>query len=145
MDYMISEFTANEERRKTVAERAANNSLFSNFFNADPASLLSTKTWVKNFRKIKETAAKKWKKFKLNPFKSAEQYEEEEEEEGDYDLDEIEEIARQQLLADNPELAEQMKQQEEMMHGSNENSNEFLDDQSFDSLQDGDQVFPIDD
>lgn len=144
MDYMISEFESTQKRSQTALERLANNSLFSNFFNADPASFLSAKTWIKTFKQVKEQAKKKWKKMKFNPFKSAEQYDDEDDEEGDYDLDEIEEIARQQLLADNPELAEQMKQ-EEGMNGSNENSNEMFDDQSFGSLQDGDQVFPIDD
>lgn len=151
MEYMTHQYAENHSRPHTVMSRVTTaSSAISEFLNdVDASSLLSQKTWVRTYRRTKEKLRKKWNKLKLkirlNPFKSKEEYEEEEEEqeEADVDLDQIEEIARQQLMAQNPELAEHMQSQEDFQ-GSLDGSNDNYDDQSLDSLQDGDQIYPMD-
>lgn len=143
MDYMVQEYQALQRSRpSTVLDTvsSAASTLLSNFFaSADPSHLWDARRWDKTLRAWQTAIAKRWER--LRGFGA----EESDDDEEDVDIDQIEEIARQRLLEENPELAQQMEEEQSLDGSFNGRggAEDLNDEESFGSLQDGDQVVPF--
>jgi hypothetical protein len=144
MEFMVNEHNSLHQRRNAVPSiLTASQNLVGNIFNNDFTSNLAAINWKKVYNQLKYALGKKWKK--INPFRDTEGDGSDDEEE-DVDLDQIEEIARKQLMAKNPELYKSQQDGDDDGGGGlgdffENNSN--VDDRSVSQDNAGDQVVPF--
>jgi hypothetical protein len=144
MEFMVNEHNALHQRRNVVPSVfATSQNLVGSMFNNDFTSNLAAINWKKVYNQLKYTLGKKWKK--INPFRDVEGDGSDDEEE-DVDLDQIEEIARKQLMAKNPELYKSQlggDDDEGGGFGDQFENNSNVDDGSVSQDIPGDQVVPF--
>jgi hypothetical protein len=149
MEFMVNEFNNAQKKEKSLHETlmSAPLNLFSNFLDFAQGTAINARrnrpvSFQDAYEKLRDAIKKKWKK--INPFRDAES---DDEDEGDLDLDRIEQIAQEKLLAENPELAELHAQQQgegsSVDGGSLEGSDFMMQDDNSSVGGIGDQVVPF--